>query len=174
MNRLLVGHESQAREGNGMATVSLDWGGRSGRCPGVEAASSSRQRRQQMKKLLVVAFPSLALPSALLAQPRQVPQVKAAHIDVNRASADELKKREGVRDARANAIMKSRPYRRKDELMRRTTLAAVARCLNAGSLCKGSSMYCHSNRSRRAGPEATLTLPNHRASCATMAVARKS
>ncbi len=75
-----------------------------------------------MKKLLLAAVLSLSLPAALLAQPQQVAQAKAAQIDINRASAEELKKLKGVGDARAEAIIKGRPYKRKDELVQRNIL----------------------------------------------------
>ncbi len=75
-----------------------------------------------MKKLLLAAFLSLALPSALFAQRPEFAQAKVAQIDINRASADELKKLKGVGDARAEAIIKGRPYKRKDELVQRNII----------------------------------------------------
>jgi DNA uptake protein ComE-like DNA-binding protein len=38
-------------------------------------------------------------------------------IDINRASADELRKIDGIGEARSAAIIKGRPYRSKDELV---------------------------------------------------------
>ena len=48
------------------------------------------------------------------------PKVAASElIDVNSAKADELMKLEGIGEARARAIVKGRPYGRKDELAKR-------------------------------------------------------
>ncbi len=44
-------------------------------------------------------------------------KAKGALIDINTASVDELKKLEGIGDARATAIVKNRPYARKDEIV---------------------------------------------------------
>lgn len=46
-------------------------------------------------------------------------QTTAAPLDINRASVDELKALKGVGDVRAAAIVKGRPYGRKDDLVRR-------------------------------------------------------
>lgn len=40
-------------------------------------------------------------------------------IDINRASPDELKTLKGIGEVRAAAIVKGRPYARKDDLVRR-------------------------------------------------------
>ena len=44
-------------------------------------------------------------------------QPAADKIDINRATADELMKLEGIGDARAKAIIKGRPYKGKDDLV---------------------------------------------------------
>jgi competence ComEA-like helix-hairpin-helix protein len=44
-------------------------------------------------------------------------KAKGALVDINTASVDELKKLEGIGDARAAAIVKNRPYARKDEIV---------------------------------------------------------
>lgn len=72
-------------------------------------------------------FAPLLLALALLAghiapqaaEPMQVAQAKSAQIDINRASAEELMTLKGIGDARAKAIIKGRPYTRKDELVQR-------------------------------------------------------
>lgn len=46
----------------------------------------------------------------------------AALIDINSASAMELSKLPGIADARSAAIIKGRPYKRKDELVQRKIL----------------------------------------------------
>ena len=47
---------------------------------------------------------------------------KAALIDINTASAQELSQLKGIGEARSAAIVKGRPYRGKDELVRRKLL----------------------------------------------------
>jgi len=46
-------------------------------------------------------------------------QSTSALIDINRASADELMALKGIGEARSKAIIKGRPYARKDELVQR-------------------------------------------------------
>jgi len=76
----------------------------------------------KLKTLLIAAFLALAPVLATSAQPIQVAQARAAQIDINRASADDLKKLKGIGDARAEAIIKGRPYKRKDELVQRNII----------------------------------------------------
>jgi DNA uptake protein ComE-like DNA-binding protein len=59
---------------------------------------------------------------ATATQQIEVAQAKAAQIDINRAPAEELKKLKGIGDARAEAIIKGRPYKRKDELVQRSII----------------------------------------------------
>ena len=51
-----------------------------------------------------------------------VAQAKDALIDINRAKADELMTLKGIGEARAAAIIKDRPYARKDELVQKKIL----------------------------------------------------
>lgn len=48
-----------------------------------------------------------------------VAQAKAQQIDINRAKAEELMTLKGIGEARAKAIIKGRPYARKDELVQK-------------------------------------------------------
>ena len=46
-------------------------------------------------------------------------QTQSALIDINRANAEELMTLKGIGEARSKAIIKGRPYTRKDELVQR-------------------------------------------------------
>jgi DNA uptake protein ComE-like DNA-binding protein len=73
--------------------------------------------------LLAVAF--IATPTDTKAtEPILIAQVKSAPIDINRAKADELMTLEGIGEARAAAIIKGRPYARKDELVQKKIIPA--------------------------------------------------
>ena len=52
-------------------------------------------------------------------EPLWVAQAKTELIDINRAKADELMTLKGIGEARAAAIIKGRPYARKDELVQK-------------------------------------------------------
>ena len=76
-----------------------------------------------MKALLaafVAGVLSLAAP-AFAASTDQVlvAQAKTEPIDINRAKAEELMTLKGIGEARAAAIIKGRPYARKDELVQK-------------------------------------------------------
>jgi DNA uptake protein ComE-like DNA-binding protein len=52
-------------------------------------------------------------------EPLVVAQAKTELIDINRATAEELMTLKGIGEARAKAIIKGRPYARKDDLVRK-------------------------------------------------------
>jgi competence protein ComEA len=74
--------------------------------------------RHLLVAVILAAAPLLAAPS----HARVVAQAKSAQVDINRATAEELKRLKGVGDARAEAIIKGRPYKRKDELVQRNII----------------------------------------------------
>ena len=67
--------------------------------------------------LAVALLAGHAAPQA--SEPMRVAQAKSAPIDINRAKADELMTLKGIGEARAAAIIKGRPYTRKDELVQK-------------------------------------------------------
>jgi DNA uptake protein ComE-like DNA-binding protein len=69
---------------------------------------------------LFVAILSLAGPSGADASDHVlIAQAKAELIDINRAKAEELMTLKGIGEARAAAIIKGRPYARKDDLVKK-------------------------------------------------------
>jgi type II secretory pathway component PulK len=63
---------------------------------------------------------SAIVPSAAAdARPVVAAQAKTELIDINRATAEELMTMKGIGEARAKAIIKGRPYARKDDLVRK-------------------------------------------------------
>lgn len=76
-----------------------------------------------MKTLLaafIAGVLSLATPTfAAQGDSVLVAQAKTELIDINRAKADELMTLKGIGEARAAAIIKGRPYARKDELVQK-------------------------------------------------------
>jgi competence protein ComEA len=75
-----------------------------------------------MKALIIAALLALASPLVQAQHGVQASQAKTAQVDINRASAEELKKLKGIGPARAEAIIKGRPYKRKDELVQRSII----------------------------------------------------
>jgi competence protein ComEA len=81
-----------------------------------------------MRSLLVLLTTLLAFTvpqpadAAAPAAPTAASAPSAALIDLNSASLDELQALKGIGDVRAAAIVKGRPYARKDELVRRGIL----------------------------------------------------
>ena len=76
-----------------------------------------------MKSLIAPLLLALAFVAAptytMAAGPILVAQAKSTPIDINRAKADELMTLKGIGEARAAAIIKGRPYARKDELVQK-------------------------------------------------------
>lgn len=81
-----------------------------------------------MKKTLLGLLAALALAGAPLAQAADpkpaeakpaATQKAAEKIDINSATAEELAQLKGIGPARAEAIIKGRPYKGKDDLPRR-------------------------------------------------------
>ena len=64
---------------------------------------------------LSLTAPAFAAPT----EPLQLAQAKTEQIDINRAKAEELMTLKGIGEARAAAIIKGRPYARKDELVQK-------------------------------------------------------
>lgn len=63
---------------------------------------------------------TLAMPAAAADASKAATAAAAmVQVDLNRASLDELKALKGIGDVRAAAIVKGRPYARKDDLVRR-------------------------------------------------------
>ncbi|QDI81112.1 helix-hairpin-helix domain-containing protein [Methylorubrum populi] len=67
------------------------------------------------------AAPSAA-PSNMDAKTNPKTETKAELIDINSATAEELSRLKGIGEARSAAIVKGRPYRGKDELVRKKIL----------------------------------------------------
>jgi competence protein ComEA len=61
-------------------------------------------------------------PPAAAAKADAKSDAKAELIDINSASAEELSRLKGIGEARSAAIVKGRPYRGKDELVRKKIL----------------------------------------------------
>ena len=76
-----------------------------------------------MKALLaavIAAVLALITPAfAVQGDPVLVGQAKTELIDINSAKAEELMTLKGIGEARAKAIIKGRPYARKDDLVRK-------------------------------------------------------
>ena len=72
--------------------------------------------------LFFVVLSSVASSLAAEREAVHVAQAKEMQIDINRAKADELMTLKGIGEARASAIIKGRPYARKDELVQKKIL----------------------------------------------------
>ena len=66
--------------------------------------------------------PGAAAPAAKPSTPAAQPAAKAPLIDINHASKEELDALPGIGSIRADAIIKGRPYKGKDELLRKKVL----------------------------------------------------
>jgi len=70
-----------------------------------------------MIKRLIALTAALMLVGSLAAAPDAHAQAKGAPVDINTASADELKALPGVGEAYSKKIIDNRPYQRKDQLV---------------------------------------------------------
>jgi len=69
---------------------------------------------------LIAGVLALATPSfAAQAESVLIAEAKTELLDINRAKAEELMTLKGIGEARAKAIIKGRPYARKDDLVRK-------------------------------------------------------
>jgi len=69
--------------------------------------------------LVAVVLSSITPAFALQGEPVLLVEAKSELIDINRAKAEELMTLKGIGEARAAAIIKGRPYARKDDLVRK-------------------------------------------------------
>lgn len=69
--------------------------------------------------LTVPLWSGAADKTASPAQPPAMAQADGKLLDINRASAEELASLKGIGEVRAKAIIKGRPYARKDELVKK-------------------------------------------------------
>ena len=70
-------------------------------------------------------FLSAAPPAQSGAKPAATASAKTALLDINTATADELKALPGIGDAFAKRIMDHRPYRAKNELVQKNIIPAA-------------------------------------------------
>lgn len=72
---------------------------------------------------VLATAPLVHAPDARAAEPKAAAAAKAeGKLDLNSASAEELATLKGIGPARAEAIIKGRPYKGKDELVRRKVI----------------------------------------------------
>ena len=69
--------------------------------------------------IFAAAMSAMAPSIAADVKPPVVAQAKTELIDINRATAEELMTLKGIGEARAKAIIRGRPYARKDDLVRK-------------------------------------------------------
>jgi len=69
--------------------------------------------------LLALPIPGLTADNAIRPAPVAPAAAEAKLMDINRATADELATLKGIGEVRAKAIVKGRPYARKDDLVKR-------------------------------------------------------
>lgn len=69
--------------------------------------------------IFAAAVSAIAPSFAADVEPFVVAEAKTEPIDINRAKAEELMTLKGIGEARANAIIRGRPYARKDDLVRK-------------------------------------------------------
>ena len=69
--------------------------------------------------IFAAAMSAMAPSIAADVKPLVVAQAKTEPIDINRATAEELMTLKGIGEARAKAIIRGRPYARKDDLVRK-------------------------------------------------------
>lgn len=67
----------------------------------------------------IAATPLAHSPDARAAEPKAAEAKAGPKLDLNSANADELATLKGIGPVRAEAIVKGRPYKGKDELVRR-------------------------------------------------------
>ncbi len=98
-----------------------------------QIGSGARRALAAFACLTLLAIPALAQapapattpakPAAPMASPAKpaapATAAKTAPLDINSASKDELKALKGIGDVRADAIIKGRPYKGKDELVQK-------------------------------------------------------
>lgn len=88
---------------------------------GLAASPALAQTPQMSTPAKPAAPPTMAAPAAK-ATPAPTPSDKMPLVDLNSASKDELDALPGIGSVRADAIIKGRPYKGKDELLRKKVL----------------------------------------------------
>jgi len=91
-------------------------------CCTLTRPSERETMRTLLAALFVAVLSSIASTQAAEREALVIAQAKDAPIDINRAKADELMTLKGIGEVRAAAIIKGRPYARKDELVQKKIL----------------------------------------------------